>query len=242
MRSSPEPGPAPVPVPETEVPRGTVSLWAFPELADKGGSAGLSAGIAGAGGAGGAWILPDLGSPTGREASGADSTPAPDASYDHGYEDGVRDGAAAAEREIRAAIEAVRHISDSLSIARNELAGDHARGIYALATAVAKKLIQREIELDPAAMQGLIERATELMPPDAPFTARLNPSDLEAITPFLESMNAQGRVSAVEWLADPAIERGGFRLENPLRVVDGRIDVALRNLYESLDHEWDRHA
>lgn len=231
-----------MPVPETGVPRGTTALWSFPELGDKGGPASLSGGTAGGGGAGGAWILPDLGSPAGREGSGAESPPAPDASYDRGYEDGVRDGAAAAERELRAAIEAVRHISDSLSIARNELAGDHARGIYALATAVARKLIQREIEIDPAVMQGLIERATELMPPDAPFTARLHPSDLETITPFLESMNVPGRVSVVEWLADPAIERGGFRLENPLRVVDGRIDVALRNLYESLDHEWDRHA
>lgn len=234
MRSSPEPeslsevgAPAPSPAP-----------WALPDLAQIGRSPAIAMGEAGPDGS---WVLPDLGAPMRRECPEI-ALPVVDESYERGYADGLRDGAAGAERELRAGIEAIRHIADALAAARSELAADHARGIYALATAVAKKLLQREIETDPDTMRGLIERAMELMPADSPFTARLHPADLEALAPTLEAMDAQGRGAGVEWLADATLERGGFRLENPLRVVDGRIDVALRNLYESLDYEWDRHA
>jgi flagellar biosynthesis/type III secretory pathway protein FliH len=63
---------------------------------------------------------------------------------------------------------------------------------------------------------------------------RLHPADLEALGSSLDHLTPQGRGLTLQWVPDPALERGSFVVESALRVVDGRTDVALRTLYERL--------
>jgi hypothetical protein len=57
---------------------------------------------------------------------------------------------------------------------------------------------------------------------------RLNPADLGALG------LGPGAGAPVQWTADPVLEPGSFVVESPARVVDGRTDVALRQLFERL--------
>ena len=67
---------------------------------------------------------------------------------------------------------------------------------------------------------------------------RLNPDDLAALGAGHRAARAE-RPGArrSQWVADPTLERGSFLVESPTRIVDGRIDAALRQLYERLDHD-----
>ena len=41
----------------------------------------------------------------------------------------------------------------------------------------------------------------------------------------------------LHWIVDAEIERAGFVVQSPQRLVDGRLDVALRTLYERFEEE-----
>ena len=86
-------------------------------------------------------------------------------------------------------------------------------------------------------MSALVRRAIEQLPLDHTLEVRLHPDDLATLAPSLEAMAAPGRHVKLQWSSDASIERGGFVVETPHRIIDGRTDVALRTLYEKLDHE-----
>ena len=103
--------------------------------------------------------------------------------------------------------------------------------------AVAKHLIQREVRADPTIVRDLVEQALDLVPNDVALEVRLNPDDLAAIDDQLSRVGAGGRPLHAQWIADASLDRGSFLLETPLRVVDGRADIALRSLYDRLSHD-----
>jgi flagellar assembly protein FliH len=185
-------------------------------------------------------VLPDFaGLPGAHAGIGLPPPPDPrmDERYQHGYAEGLRDGEAIAREQLRPLTAVLERAADALTLARKELGPDHARCVHAIAMAVAKKIIQRELSADPGITRSLVEQALALMPLDAPFDVRLSPKDFEVFGAELDRLHGQGRKASVEWVADTAIEQGSFVLESPLRIVDGRIDVALRNLFERLNVE-----
>jgi flagellar biosynthesis/type III secretory pathway protein FliH len=184
----------------------------------------------------GGWAPPSLdeaGGPAGRAPR---RTHAEDA-YERGRDDGLTMGLAKAEARMDAALDALSGAVQKVREVEREFAAERERGVMGLALAVARQLTQQEMESRPEVLQALIARAIELVPAEAPIEFRMNPADLEAISGALERLAVSGRAPAAQWIGDPAIERGGFLLETPHRIVDGRVDVALRQLFERLTHE-----
>jgi flagellar assembly protein FliH len=211
--------------------------WALPELAAPGSRsrdglpAGAPTGIDG-------WQLPEL--PDARADQAAGPRPVPtewDQAYDRGLAAGLTQGAARAEQRIRPAMEALAQATLALGEAQEEFARERVRDLECLALAVARKLIQRELKTDPALVRDLVARAIELLPLDHALELHLNPADLAALTPHAEALMPRGRALTLQWVPDPTLEPGSFLVESPLRIVDGRTDVALRTLYERLDHD-----
>ena len=186
----------------------------------------------------GAWPLPEL-CPSGADPEGAAAPrlSEQEKAYERGYRDGLREAESLAEQKIRPATEAILGVFESLSAAEAEFTRDRARNLQGLAIAVARKLIQREIAADPTIVGDLVQRALELLPLDHTLEVRLHPADLAALGGELGRITPADRGLTVQWTADPTLERGGFLVESPLRIVDGRSDMALRSLYERLEYE-----
>jgi len=188
----------------------------------------------------GEWALPELEpSAQGRVRPGHEPARKPerDDSYDRGYADGMRDAIAQMEQRTRTAVEALGQAAEALAASRAGFARDLQQNIHVLALATAKKIIERELMTSPEIVRDLVSRALELFDTDSPMEIRLHPEDLESFRSDWEGFAPPERQGALQWLADPSLERGSFQIENPTRMVDGRIDVALRNLYERLEHE-----
>jgi flagellar assembly protein FliH len=157
--------------------------------------------------------------------------------YERGFSEGREQGTAEGYEKMLPALETLRGLTEALEQTHADFRHDLERGLHALAIAVARQLIQREVTTDPSIVSDLIERALDLVPHDLMLEVRLNPTDLDVLQNRLDRLEVGGRPLNVQWIEDSSLERGSFLLETPLRVVDGRTDDALRALYERLGHD-----
>ena len=176
------------------------------------------------------WLLADLGGPA------AAALPV-DKSYEAGYADGLRDGVAQAGEQLRPGVLALNGVVRMIGDRAVELLGDRQRDLQALALAVARRLVQHEVKADPALLASWIARAVELLPNDLQVSIRLHPDDLDLLGELRDTVVPPDAGVALHWIADASVGRAGFVVESPQRLVDGRLDVALRGLYEQLEQE-----
>jgi flagellar biosynthesis/type III secretory pathway protein FliH len=156
--------------------------------------------------------------------------------FARGRAEGRAEGEAESLERLTPAMEMLAMVVESLEEGREQFARDRERNLHALAMAVARNLIQRDVVADPQIVGRLVAKALDLLPPEAAIEVRLHPADLETLGDTLAATSGAAR-PALSWVADPAIDRGGFLIDSPLRIVDGRTDVALRQLYERLEHD-----
>ncbi len=191
------------------------------------------------------WIWKELAGPAPRpkaKEEGPRTNPSPvevEAERQRAYEAGFRDGSAFARRQIleelgpnlRASVEVVEEVESYLE-------AFHARmeeNLTALALAVARQLVERELRADPQVVADLVRNALTHFPMDQKVRIRLHPADLSAIS--REGQGAPPTIAAgreVQWIPDESVARGGCLVEGPERIVDGRIDAALERIFRTV--------
>jgi flagellar biosynthesis/type III secretory pathway protein FliH len=159
------------------------------------------------------------------------------AAYRRGVDEATRKERASADQKCMTALQAVRKVADRLEAVAVEFERDRDRDLHGLAVAVARQIVQHELVIDPLRVGELVRRALELLPLDTTIEVRLNPDDLATLGGAPDQLLPPGRSVRLVWLADPALAQGDFVIETPQRIIDGRADVALRDLYERLEHE-----
>ena len=162
---------------------------------------------------------------------------AAEAQWQRGFDEGRDLGEAEAATRLAPALAVLEAVTSHLAAIADTFARDRERDLHALAIAIAKQILQREIATDPAWIETLVVRAIERLPLDPEFTVRLHPEDLALLGSDLARLRPEGRRVEMAWVADARLERGAFVVETPHRLVDGRADVALRALYDRLDHD-----
>ena len=189
-----------------------------------------------AGAASGQSWLPAL-SGVAREAQESPAALAERRAYEQGMAAGIDEERSRSQERCRNVLQTVTHAAAKLESIQAQFAQDRERDLHGLAVAIARQLIQRELTLDPALTAELVRRALALLPLDTVIEVRLHPDDLTVLGSTVQEFAAPGRHLQLTWVGDPLLDRGGFVLETPARVVDGRADVALRQLYERLEHD-----
>jgi flagellar assembly protein FliH len=157
--------------------------------------------------------------------------------YERGKAEGFQEGSSQAEEKLNSAILALRNVADSISASRRQHLQELDANLCALALAVAKKIVLRDISTEPSVVGEWVRRAIELVGPDAPIDVRLNPKDLELLENQLAREPGEESIPDIRWVADQDLERGSFFVEGVHRIVDGRLDEALANLYGRIAHE-----
>jgi flagellar assembly protein FliH len=154
--------------------------------------------------------------------------------YLRGAQEGEQRAREGFERRSGGALQALAGAAHALEAVRASYREEMEEAVYALAVAVAQQVVQREIATDPAIVRDLVRRALELLPLDGATEVRLHPADLAALHGELDLYGPGGRRLELQWVADPAVERGGYMIETPQRVLDGALEPALVTLYERL--------
>ena len=104
-----------------------------------------------------------------------------------------------------------------------------------LATAIAERIIRREMAQRPEIQLDLIREALELAAGSPRLTLRLNPADHAALGDRVTGLTQQlARVGETRVVADPAVSTGGCRVESEFGTVDQQLEVQLARITEEL--------
>lgn len=157
--------------------------------------------------------------------------------YERGLDEGRQAGALAEAGRLRGALQAVTSALATLQLESGRWVGNAEENIAALAVAVARQVIGREVASDKSSLADMVQQALGEFPVDQPVTLRINPADLQAIHAAFHAMGDDSPIASrkdSQWLPDARIAAGGCLIEGRDRIVDGRVDTALERLYRRL--------
>jgi flagellar biosynthesis/type III secretory pathway protein FliH len=163
------------------------------------------------------------------------------AELEEAYQRGLEDGAAEVMHRdatlVRSALDAVEASAAQLVAAEHGWVQTAHENLCALAVAIARHVIGRELTGDPHAVADLARKALAFFPAEEAVRVRINPADLSMLTLATAEDGGQIPVAPgrdVTWVADADMHSGGCVVEGRHRVVDGRADHALERIYQKL--------
>ncbi len=164
----------------------------------------------------------------GGAASGADSLR--DARQS-GFLEGEAAGRTAAQNEIRPLVERFAHTIDELAALRPRLREQAERDLVRLAVAIARRVVRRELTIDPQAISGLVKAALEQISAGERIRVHVHPQDEATVRSCLA---AAGRAASVEVSGDAALERGSAVLETQRGNLDASAETQLAEIERGL--------
>jgi len=148
-----------------------------------------------------------------------------------GLREGEAAGRACAAAELQPVVErltrAIQELANWKPRLRREAEGDLLR----LAVAMARRILRREIVLDPDAMHGLILGALEKLQSQEICRVRVHPAHAPLVTACLGQGTAG---AAVEVLPDPSRELGTVIFETERGNLDASVESQLREIERGL--------
>ena len=124
---------------------------------------------------------------------------------------------------------------NGLKTARDELIKSSESQIVDLSLAIAEKIVQKKIELDPTIIKTVVEDSFNKISGSDRITFKINPSDAEIFSEFQPTI--ESRLIGVEKITiqqDATIEQGGCIIETDLGFVDITIKEKLNIIAQTL--------
>lgn len=168
---------------------------------------------------------------------GSAAAAAIEGAYSQGYEEGRRAGEIGEAARLRTAVTAVSEALASLQDQSAKWVVNAEENVCALAVAVARHIIGKEIAVDRSSLNDVVLRALGEFPVDQAVVVRLNPLDLHAVSSTMGGSAEPGPLGTrkdIQWFSDARVAPGGCIIEGRDRIVDGRVDIALERIYRRL--------
>ncbi len=169
-----------------------------------------------------------------------------DGGHAAGYAAGHADAARVGHEQLDAYVSGQGHenatqlmaVVQSLSDRLAQCEEGMARQVLELAAELARQVVRRELAVRTDAVLPVVREALSLLATDhKPASVRLHPQDLESVG---KALREEFPNSAISWMADEQIARGGCTVESGGMLVDGTVakrwQRALANL--GLDAAW----
>lgn len=160
--------------------------------------------------------------------------------YAQGFEDGRLEGEQGEQARLRTALAAAQEALDQVRDGEQAWTGTIEENVCALATAIARQIIAREVESGRDIIAGLVRRAIAEFGTERQLRIRVHPQDLALLhAAGADSEDGAERLAngrEVRWVADVTVARGGCVVEGRERIVDGRVDAALERMYRRLTY------
>lgn len=150
--------------------------------------------------------------------------------FAQGYAAGERSGAEAGAQRAEALVRRLTETLDELANLRRIVASDAEHDLVRLALAVAKRVVQREVQLDRDLVAALAHVALERL--DAgrgPATIKMHPDDIAQVSP---RVGADWDRAAIRLVPDTGVARGGCIVESG----NGRVDATLEGQLDEVTH------
>jgi flagellar assembly protein FliH len=138
-------------------------------------------------------------------------------------------------RRMDTLIPALEQLVKQINDAKGELQSHWERSALNVSTAIAARIIRRELNHDPQIALDSIAEALRLAAGSAEITLRLNPTDYENLGSQIERLAATlCQLSPSQIVSDTTITPGGCLVETRFGAVDQQIEAQLRRIEEDL--------
>ena len=156
-------------------------------------------------------------------------------------EAGLREGEAAAQaqaqEQVRASLDRIAQSIAEIDQYQSRLRRQTELDAVRLSVAIARRVLRRELTVDPAAIEGLVGAALERLQSQESSRVRLHPDHVPALSAALDRLGMSGKVEIV---ADPAQEPGAAIFEMPRGNLDASMDSQLREIERGLVDRFQR--
>jgi flagellar assembly protein FliH len=143
-----------------------------------------------------------------------------------GYQEGQAAAQQTADAELRGIAERSARAIEEIASLRHRLRRQAEADLVQLAMAIARRILHRELAVDPEAMRGLILSALERIQAQEISRARVHPGHASILRACLERISAE----RVEILADPALAPGGIVFETERGNLDASVGTQLEEI------------
>ena len=140
--------------------------------------------------------------------------------FTKGYAQGERAGLEAGGKRAEAMLRRVAQTLEDLGSLRRTLMQQSERQMVQLALTLARRVVHREISLDPELIAAMAHVAIKKLGISNPSTIRLHPDDYTVVARDGDRWSG----SNVTVVPDPAIARGGCMVESDFGNIDGSLD------------------
>jgi flagellar assembly protein FliH len=151
------------------------------------------------------------------------------------HANGVREGEAAgrnrAAAEFQQAVDRMARSIDEIASLRPRLRAEAEADMVRLALAIARRVLRRELAIDPEALHGLVLGALEKLQGQEISRVRVHPSHAAMVTGCLRQ---NGTAVNVEVVPDPSREPGAIVFETQRGNLDASVESQLQEIERGL--------
>jgi len=147
--------------------------------------------------------------------------------HQRGFAEGKALGKEQAAAELAPVLDRLGRSLVSLSSLRGRIRKDAEKELLALAIAVARRVVHRELTLDPESMGGLIKVALEKLQAREACRVRVNPAQEEAVRASLDRFSTAHKIEVV---TDTSLQSGDLLFETAHGTLDASIEAQLREI------------
>lgn len=140
---------------------------------------------------------------------------------------GREEGEAAATAKWQAAMESATRSVAALGSLRSRIRREAEQDVIRLATAMARRVLRRELSVDPEAICGLLRTAFERLDMRETSRIRVRPEDRETVAAYLGRIGSPQRI---EVIPDPSLERGALLLDCDRGQLDASAETQLEEI------------
>jgi len=156
-----------------------------------------------------------------------------------GFQQGLASAKAETAAEFQALTKRVAETIAELAEIRPRLRRQSEADLIQLALAIARRILHRELAVDPDALRGLVQAALEKLQEQEICRVRVHPSQ-EALLRSLLQRHPLAR--GVEFLPDPTLDRGAAVFETARGNLDASVETQLREIEQGLADRLRHHS
>jgi flagellar assembly protein FliH len=147
--------------------------------------------------------------------------------YQRGFADGKTLGKEQAAAELQPVLERLSRCLSELSALRPRMRRDAEKDLVKLSIAIARRVLHRELTLDPESIEGLIKVALDRLESRELCTVRVHPDQEAAIRILLDRFS---NAHKIEIISDKSLRLGDVLLETAHGSIDASVDAQLSEI------------
>ena len=146
--------------------------------------------------------------------------------YQRGFSEGRNIGHEQAAAELQPVMDRLSRSLADLATVRSKVRKTAEADLLKLAIAIARRVLHRELTLDPGSIEGLIRVALEKLESRELCRVRVHPDQ----EPVIRTLLARFSAAPVELIPDPTLQCGDVLFETAHGTLDGSIEAQLQEI------------